>query len=329
VRAPDFWRSGARTPWPALLAPLGAAYGGLGRLRGRLTTAKRAPAAVVCIGNLVAGGAGKTPVALALAGHLAGTGKAVHFLTRGYGGRLRGPARVDPGRHDAGDVGDEALLLARAAPTWVARDRAAGALAAAAAGAEIVVMDDGHQNPTLIKDVSLVVVDAAYGVGNGRLIPAGPLREPVARGLARADAVVLIGDGPPEATKAVRTAAADMTVLRAQLVPGPGAAGYADRDVVAFAGIARPEKFFATLGAVGARLIATYAFADHHRYDATEIMALVEEATLARAHLVTTEKDAVRLPAEARDMVEILPVTAEFADPALLGRVLAPVLGDG
>ncbi len=174
MRAPEFWQSDGALA--RLLAPLGAAYG----LAGRLRRARARPAAcgvpVVCIGNLVAGGAGKTPVALAVAGRLQDQGRAVQLLTRGYGGRARGPLRVEPGRQGAAEVGDEALLLAARAPTWVARDRAAGAAAAVAAGAEVLVMDDGFQNPALAKDLSLLVVDGASGFGNGRVMPAGPAR---------------------------------------------------------------------------------------------------------------------------------------------------------
>jgi len=190
--APRFW---ADPPGilANLLMPVAAAWDAAGRLREQLSRPYCSPIPVICVGNLVAGGAGKTPVALALAANLATRRVAVHVVTRGYGGSFGGPVRIDPGRHDAATVGDEALLLARRAPCWVARNRASGIRAAVAAGAHAVVLDDGFQNPTINKALSLVVVDAIYGFGNGRIIPAGPLRENLARGLARADAVVLLG----------------------------------------------------------------------------------------------------------------------------------------
>ena len=211
---------------------------------------------MVCVGNLVAGGAGKTPVALSLAAHLVSRGIAVHIVTRGYGGRLGGPVRVDPARHDAAAVGDEALLLAARAPCWVARDRAGGVRAAVAAGAQMVLLDDGFQNPSIAKTLSLLVVDAEYGFGNGRVIPAGPLRESLARGLARADAIVLL---EAEAqSRCLETLGIDgaLPVLHAALRPVAGER-LAGSRLLAFAGIGRPEKFFSTLRALGAELVGT------------------------------------------------------------------------
>jgi tetraacyldisaccharide 4'-kinase len=257
-------------------------------------------------------------VALALIEALASRGIAVHALTRGHGGREAGPLRVDPARHGASDVGDEALLLAAQAPCWVARDRAAGARAAVAAGAGALVMDDGFQNPSLIKDLSLVVVDGAAGFGNGFRIPAGPLREPVARGLARADALVLLG----EDRTGVGGLAAGRPVLHARLEPADDAGDLAGRDVLAFAGIGRPEKFFATLEALGARLVERVAFPDHHPFRPEEVARLLERAGRAGALPVTTAKDAVRLPPEARAAVRILPVRAVWQDAAALGALL-------
>ncbi|HYD65959.1 tetraacyldisaccharide 4'-kinase [Azospirillum sp.] len=323
MRTPAFWY---RPPTAAALAlaPLGALYGLAGRLRFATTRAERAPVPIVCVGNLVAGGAGKTPVALALAEALAARGTAVHFLTRGHGGTERGPLRVDPARHDAGQVGDEALLLASHAPTWVARDRVAGARAAAAAGAEVVVMDDGFQNPHLAKDLSLVVVDGAAGFGNGCLLPAGPLREPVARGLSRADAVVLMG----EDRTGVAARVAPLPVLRARVEPDADH-GLRGRRVLAFAGIGRPEKFFATLESLGAVLAGRVPFADHHPYTAAEVADLLARAEALNALPVTTAKDAVRLPADVRARVRVLPVCAVFDDAEALGALLdrLPALG--
>ncbi len=317
MRAPDFWTEDGALA--ALLAPLGAGYDLAGRLRRALVHPVAAEIPVVCVGNLVAGGAGKTPVVLAVVEALAARGAAVHCLSRGFGGSSPGPRRVDPARDSAAEVGDEALLLARAAPSWVARDRAAGARAAAAAGARVLVMDDGFQNPALAKDLSLVVVDGAYGFGNRRVMPAGPLRESPARGLARADAVVLLGRdqrnlGP--------TLSARLPLLGARLVPRPGGERLEGRKVLAFAGIGRPEKFFATLAGLGAELAETRAFPDHHPYGAAELRDLRERAQVLGAVLVTTEKDAVRLAPSQREGIETLAVAVAWDDPAALQALL-------
>lgn len=317
MRTPAFWY---RPPGLAagLLTPLGALYGLAARRRMAGTVPHRAGAPVVCVGNLVAGGAGKTPVGLAVAAALAARGVAVQLLTRGHGGRERGPLRVDPARHAAADVGDEALLLAAAGPCWVARDRAAGADAAVAAGAQTVVMDDGFQNPGLFKDLSLVVADGAVGFGNGRLIPAGPLRERVAAGLRRADALVVLG----EDRAGVAAQAGGLPVLHARLEPSGDTAGLRGRPVLAFAGIGRPEKFFATLESLGAALVERVPFADHHPYRPAEIRALLDRADALGALPVTTAKDAVRLPPDLRARVRVLPVTVAWRDPGALERLL-------
>jgi tetraacyldisaccharide 4'-kinase len=276
---------------------------------------------VVCVGNLVAGGSGKTPVVLSLVEFIAGSGVAVHVVTRGYGGLLAGPVCVDPTRHDAVAVGDEALLLAQCGPCWVARDRAAGCHAAAAFGAEMVVLDDGFQNPGIAKDLSLVVIDAEYGFGNGFLIPAGPLREPVGTGLARAHAIVLIGDGDmPEAVRM-----AERPVLRADFVP-LDAVRFCGARVAAFAGIGRPAKFFASLVRVGAEIVMARPFPDHHRFSSAELMRLRRDAERAGALLVTTAKDWARLPAAARVGIETFDIELRWHDPTVLAALLAPVL---
>jgi tetraacyldisaccharide 4'-kinase len=256
---------------------------------------------------------------LALVEALTARGTAVHCLSRGYGGRTPGPRRVEAARDSAAEVGDEALLLARAAPSWVARDRAAGARAAIAAGAQVLVMDDGFQNPALAKDLSLVVVDGAYGFGNRRVMPAGPLRETVARGLARADAVVLLGRDERNLGAAL---GGGLPVLTANIVPQPGSERLAGRKVLAFAGIGRPEKFFKTLAELGAELAETRTFPDHHPYSAGELQTLRERAQALGADLVTTEKDAVRLIPEQRDGMEILAVAVAWDDPAALQALL-------
>ena len=326
MRAPDFWADDGALA--TLLAPLGTGYDLAGRLRRALAHPASVGIPVVCVGNLVAGGAGKTPVAIALIEALGARGCKVQCLTRGYGGRVSGPHRVDPARDTAARVGDEALLLARAAPTWVARDRAAGARAAATAGAEVIVMDDGFQNPSLAKDLSLVVIDGAYGFGNGRVMPAGPLRETVPGGLARAEAVVVLG--PERRDLGARLDArpdGGPALLTARLAPRPGSERLAGRMVLAFAGIGRPEKFFATLADLGAKVVETRTFPDHHAYAPAEIESLRARAAALDACAVTTEKDAVRLSSELREGIEVLAVAVEWREPealdALLDRVCA------
>ncbi|MGE5546917.1 MAG: tetraacyldisaccharide 4'-kinase [Solirubrobacterales bacterium] len=320
MRAPEFWRHDGLLS--RLLSPVGTLWAwGVDR---RLAEAEayRAAVPVICVGNIVTGGAGKTPVVIALAENLRAKGRHPHLLTRGYGGTEAGPRIVDLDRHDAARVGDEPLLLARHAPTWVARWRPDGAVAAVAMGADVLVMDDGFQNPTLAKDLSLIVVDGGYGFGNGRVIPAGPCREPVDRGLARADAVVLIGDDEVGVAKAL----AGTPVLRARLVPGPEAAALAGRKVVAFAGIGRPDKFFATVEACGARLVDSHSFADHHPYAGKEIEDLLAQAAAEDAVLVTTAKDMVRVPAGLRQRLSVLTVSLAWEDTGALDRLLDRVI---
>jgi tetraacyldisaccharide 4'-kinase len=312
LRAPEFWaRPGLAGQ---LLEPLGRAHAAAAAARRALTRAWHATVPVLCVGNLVAGGAGKTPVALDLAHRLAARGARPHLLSRGYGGSAAGPLAVDPARHDAKQVGDEALLLARAAPTWIGADRVAGARAAIAAGARVIVMDDGFQNPGLAKDLALLVIDGSYGFGNGRVIPAGPLREPIAAALARADAVVVMG--ADEASVAGRLGG--KRVLAARLVPVAALAG----PVVAFAGIGRPEKFFRTLVDSGATLVAQKSFPDHHPYRAADLVQLGAAAERAGARLVTTAKDAVRLPPDWRPRVAVLEVAVAWRDEAALDTLL-------
>jgi len=309
MRAPDFWR---RRNWAAtLLAPLGAFYGLSVALKARFARPFDSGLPVICVGNLSAGGSGKTPIAIAIAERLRAKGHKPFFLTRGYGGSERGPAMALRA-HSAAQMGDEALLLARAAPTIVARDRAAGARLAKEKGATVLVMDDGHQNFSLRKSLSLVVVDAEAGFGNGFQIPAGPLREPVAQGLARADVVVLMGDGRPDLGNF------SGPVLRAHLkVDGEAFAG---KSVFAFAGIGRPEKFVASLEDSGAAVVGSCFFPDHHPYTEEEILQL--KAIAGEAQLVTTEKDFVRLDVATREGIRLLKATALFDDPAALDGLL-------
>jgi tetraacyldisaccharide 4'-kinase len=325
IRAPAFWDHGG---WQATaLAPAAWLWSAGAWLRTRTTPPQWAPLPVLCVGNVTVGGAGKTPTALACLALLAERygADAIHAVTRGYGGGLPGPVRVDPERHTATEVGDEALLLARAAPTWVARNRIAGAQAAAVAGARLVVLDDGYQNPTIAKDVSLLVVDGAAGFGNGRVLPAGPLRESVEAAVARADAVIVVGDDSYGVAKRIGALRADVPVIAARIVPDPVVAiGLKDQRVVAFAGIGRPDKFFATLVACGADIVAKRSFPDHHRFAGAELAWLAGEAERSGARLVTTEKDWVRLDGEWRDKIAALPITLDI-ERAALARVLEPL----
>jgi tetraacyldisaccharide 4'-kinase len=317
--APDFWARPAGFA-ARLLTPFGGVWNAFGCLHRAISHPYQAPVPVVCVGNLVAGGAGKTPVVLSLAEWLAARGVAVAVVTRGYGGALTGPLRVDPRRHDWREVGDEAVLIAERAPCWIARNRARGVREAALSGAGAILLDDGFQNPTVDKTLSLIVVDAAYGFGNGRVMPAGPLRESLTSGLARAAAVVLVGDGPVPAAVKDRQG-----ILRATLEPLE-ASRFAGRPFFAFAGIGRPEKFFATLRSIDARVVATRAFPDHHRYTANEIDALRRAADRAAAQLVTTKKDIVRVPPHLRSGIEVLEIEVRWADPAALERLMAPIM---
>jgi len=315
MRAPRFWGNPPDRPGALarLLAPLAWAWAAAARSRLRRGQARRVGVPVICVGNLTAGGAGKTPTVTAMMLRLAGRGVVAHAVSRGYGGRLEGPVRVDPRRHTAAEVGDEPLLLAAFGPVWVGRDRFAAARAAAAEGARAIVMDDGFQNPDLAKDLSLVVVDAAYGFGNGRVIPAGPLREPVADGLARADLVLAIGSPAARAAFAGRWPDAGPRV-EGELVALRTGMDWRGLRVVAFAGIGRPEKFFATLRAEGDEIVAARGFADHAAFDPRILVRLEAEARAAGAQLVTTEKDAVRLPPAFRGKVLVLPVRLDLAD---------------
>jgi len=333
MREPRFWyppRRGAAPLLPSrLLAPAGWLYGLAGRMRRRRATAERAAVPVICIGNLTAGGAGKTPVALTIAERLLGAGEKVHFLTRGYGGREQGPIRVDPARHDAAAVGDEPLLLAAVAPTWVSARRPEGAAAAVRGGAGLLVMDDGFQNPHLDKDFSILVVDAASGIGNGRLVPAGPLRERIDDALGRAHAIVINGRGHAADGVAARARARGLPVFNAITRPA-SPPDFGDAPLIAFAGIGRPEKFYRTLADLGAEVVETVDFPDHHMFSESDALRLLIRARERGARLVTTEKDAARLVhapagsarARLRDATMQLPVRALIAEiDTLMGLV--------
>ncbi|CAH1655193.1 Tetraacyldisaccharide 4'-kinase [Hyphomicrobiales bacterium] len=293
MRTPSFWWRARPSFLARLLQPIGFIYGAItARRMGR--SGAKPPCPVICIGNLTAGGAGKTPVAIAIADLLSARQETPHVLSRGYGGHLPGPVVVTPGTHDAEAVGDEPLIIARHLPVVVSRDRPAGAALAKAEGASVIVMDDGLQNPSLAKTVTFAVVDGEAGFGNRLCVPAGPLRAPLPVQLPHVDAFIMVGRGPARA--AVMDVARHRPIFSGELVPDAGAAArLRGKRVAAFAGIGRPEKFFATLRSIGAEVVDEAPFGDHQPYTPADLRALAARAQALDALLVTTEKDRARL----------------------------------
>lgn len=322
IGAPGFWSDpdGAGHPIARLLSPVSALYRMIDRRKRASIMPWRAPGPVICVGNASMGGVGKTPFAIFLSSLLAQAGHRPGFLTRGYGGSETGPLRITPD-HAADETGDEALLLARHGPVIVARDREAGARMLFASGnANVLIMDDGFQNPALVKDISFLLVDAYAGFGNGLVFPAGPLREAPGEARARADAVVVVtASEAAEVPAALAGFAGSLPLFRAWLAP----LAPAPETVVAFCGIGRPAKFYATLERAGYTLAATRDFPDHHPWRQGDLAALQSLAAHHGAPLITTEKDHVRLPAAFRETVQTLPVRMAVDDPARLGELLA------
>lgn len=328
MQTPDHWQGPKPDLLALLLAPLGLLYGLGGTLSRVFSSPYKAGVPVICIGNLVAGGAGKTPVAIEITRRLKSGGLNPHIISRGYGGSALGPLQVDRGQHTFTEVGDEPLLLAKTAPTWIAKDRKSGIEAAIRAGADVVVLDDGFQNPSIAKDFSLIVIDGGFGFGNGLLIPAGPLRETVPAGLARADAVVVVGSDTHNIEATIHHTRPSLAIIKAHLKPDNADAIKGQR-VHAFAGIGRPEKFFNSLRELGCDVLHTDAFPDHHSYGSHEIENIIENASEANAIALTTEKDAARLNAEQLSQISVLNVSTSLSEQgaSTLDALLANAVG--
>ncbi len=319
LRAPRFWSEGG---WQSrALQPLALAYGGLARGYRLLKPKVQAPLPLVCVGNYTAGGAGKTPVVRSLVEGLETRGHRPVVVSKGYGGRLKGPLWVDPLKHTAAEVGDEPLLLASDCPVMVARSRAQGMAflrqelaKALPAHHDLIVMDDGLQNPSLRPDLAFAVVDAGTGIGNARTLPAGPLREPLALGFERSQAVIVLrtgqeADHPSLAAVMHQAQAQDLKLLHGHtyLQEAP-----ARPWVLAFCGIARPAKFFRSLTEAGYRLTDTQPFGDHQPFPEAALGNLYRRARADEAQLVTTEKDWLRLPEVWRERVHFVRLHMEW-----------------
>jgi tetraacyldisaccharide 4'-kinase len=320
MKTPSFWHADGFIP--KLLEPLAQLYKCLSFLERSLRSKTKIDVPVLCIGNLVSGGAGKTPIALSI-GQKLNAKHNISFLTRGYGGIEAGPIEVNPDEHSSYEVGDEALILSEVGPTWVSRNRIAGAIAAKNAGFEIVIMDDGFQHTSLVKTLSFVIIDGPYGFGNGRLIPAGPLREPIYSGLKRADIIVLVGEVNPSIIELLPN---NKPLLRASLVPAEMGTQLSNNNVIGFAGIGRPTKFLETLEKMGLNIIDFVAFPDHYRFRESEIRELYEKATEVDAILVTTFKDMKRVPKNVAHLCQPIGITVVWEDDSEIQQLLDSVI---
>lgn len=315
MKTPAFWNT--KNTFSTLLMPVAWAYDIVSTLKRQSIRSATLQIPVICVGNITVGGAGKTPVALHLGKLLKTRGINAFYLTRGYGGKLKGPALVNAQKHSAALVGDEPLLLAGILPTVVAKDRLAGALYAMQKGAQAIIMDDGFQNPSINKSLSFLVIDGHAGVGNGQLFPAGPLREPLMQALNRTHAVIAINR-----TTRIPTLPENKPVLQARTQPAADAPNIRGKKLFAFSGLAYPQKFFDTLSAQGALLAGAESFADHYAYTRSDIRKLMARANREGATLITTAKDAVRLPPEMHGGVAVYPIELVFENEAMLDVIL-------
>lgn len=322
MQAPGFWHRPAGV-WARVLSPLGAIYGFATARRLAAGQPEKLGVPVICVGNINAGGTGKTPTVIALAERLLARGLSPHVVSRGYGGSLEGPVRVNEQTHIAEQVGDEPLLISAFCPVWVAKDRLSGARDAITAGADVILLDDGFQNPAIFKDISIVVVDAVQGFGNGYVLPAGPLREPVTVGLSRADLVLSIGlDKAQNSFTSKWGGKIQSPHISGRLEPLETGMDWSGSRVFAFAGIGNPEKFFATLRGLGAEVVKSEPLEDHQPLSQSLMARLQAEAKGLNAQLVTTEKDAMRLPSELRASVMTVPVRLVIQNWEALDRKL-------
>ncbi len=313
MKTPTYWKN--KNIISLLLWPFGCLYGLATATRLLLKTPHKVDAKVICVGNLTAGGTGKTPVSISLAKILQQNGQNPYFVSRGYGGKLKG-LQVMPDIHNAADVGDEPLLLARQAPVIINPDRYAGALMAEQEGANYIIMDDGFQNPSLYKDISFVVIDGNIGLGNGFCIPAGPLREFKDLGLHRASAIMLIG----EDTHDLAASFGKLPVFKGRIKPvSPSPLTY---DIVAFAGIGRPEKFYQSLSGCGFNIVETRDFPDHHFYTEDELNQLIALGKQHKAPVYTTAKDFVKIPPRLQSKFKVLEIAIEWENPSELANFI-------
>ncbi|MAR79232.1 MAG: tetraacyldisaccharide 4'-kinase [Rhodospirillaceae bacterium] len=306
LNRPKFWRTSNLLT--KILTPLSFIYLVLFFSRKYLSRKRKVNIPVICIGNITAGGAGKTPVAISIAKFLISKGLKPHFLTRGYKGKLKGPILVS-NKHSSADVGDEPILLSEVAPTWVSKNKIQGAKSALKSNADLIIMDDGLQNDSIHKDLSILVIDGGYGFGNNKLIPAGPLRESVKSSLTKIDFIVYVND--PSKNVKIDLSEFKCPILKSNIETITDNIDL-NKKFSAFCGIARPEKFFSSLKKIGIKLTFSKSFPDHHRYSEDEIMRLIEDSNIDNSLILTTKKDWVRIPEQAKLMVHFLDCKIKF-----------------